>query len=69
MSVLVRGHGQGQRFLLTKGAPESVLGRCSHTVTNTSATEGGPGQVVAMTEATRKTLLERMAQYGGKGVR
>jgi len=69
MSVLVRGQGQGQRFVLTKGAPESVLGRCSHTATNTSPTEGGPGQVVPMTEAIRTTLLDRMAQYGGVGLR
>lgn len=63
MSVLVEG--QGQRLLLTKGAPESVLSRCSHALVN-SAVTSGQGEVVGMTEATRRALLERMAQYGGK---
>jgi hypothetical protein len=73
MSVLVEG--QGQRLLLTKGAPESVLGRCSHALANADAggsssnsSAAGPasGEVVAMTEGMRRSLLERMAQYGGE---
>jgi magnesium-transporting ATPase (P-type) len=72
MSVLVEG--QGQRLLLTKGAPESVLGRCSHALANadaagsSSSSAAGPagGEVVAMTEGMRRSLLERMAQYGGE---
>jgi magnesium-transporting ATPase (P-type) len=75
MSVLVEG--QGQRLLLTKGAPESVLGRCSHALANADATgssssssssAAGPagGEVVGMTEGMRRSLLERMAQYGGE---
>ncbi|WIA41984.1 hypothetical protein OEZ86_009286 [Tetradesmus obliquus] len=71
MSVLVEG--QGQRLLLTKGAPESVLGRCSHALANadeaggssSSSSAAGGGEVVAMTEGMRRSLLERMAQYGG----
>jgi magnesium-transporting ATPase (P-type) len=70
MSVLVEG--QGQRLLLTKGAPESVLGRCSHALANadgssSNSSSAGPhgGEVVAMTEGMRRSLLERMAQYGG----
>eukprot|EP00878_Enallax_costatus_P002773 GHUV01002963.1.p2 GENE.GHUV01002963.1~~GHUV01002963.1.p2 ORF type:complete len:560 (+),score=121.05 GHUV01002963.1:3990-5669(+) len=57
MSVLVEG--QGQRLLLSKGAPESVLSRCSHALVNSGA------EAVAMTDGTRRALLERMAQYGG----
>lgn len=69
MSVLVEG--QGQRLLLTKGAPESVLGRCSHALANadeaggSSSSAAAGGEVVAMTEGMRRSLLERMAQYGG----
>jgi magnesium-transporting ATPase (P-type) len=71
MSVLVEG--QGQRLMLTKGAPESVLGRCSHALANAGATGSSSsaagaagGEVVAMTEGMRRSLLERMAQYGGE---
>jgi magnesium-transporting ATPase (P-type) len=75
MSVLVEG--QGQRLLLTKGAPESVLGRCSHALANadggaapgSSSSAAGGGEVVAMTEGMRRSLLERMAQYGGVSFR
>ncbi|KAF8059661.1 CA1 [Scenedesmus sp. PABB004] len=76
MSVLVEGGGGA--FLLTKGAPEAVLGRCSHALANAPADGGGAGggaggaaggtaagQVVGMSEAMRRGLLERMAQYGG----
>lgn len=65
MSVLVEG--QGQRLLLSKGAPESVLSRCSHALVNGG---GGPPtgadiEAVGMTDATRRALLDRMAHYGG----
>eukprot|EP00877_Chromochloris_zofingiensis_P010594 jgi/Chrzof1/5789/Cz16g15260.t1 len=59
MSVLVSDNNQ-QHLLLCKGAPESVLGRCSHALLNSDG--GGP---VPMTDNIRRALLERMAQYGG----
>jgi hypothetical protein len=75
MSVLVQG--EGQQLLLTKGAPESVLSRCSSALANSEppptsgAAAGGAGiamggrQVVHLTEGMRRSLMERMGQYGG----
>jgi hypothetical protein len=76
MSVLVQG--EGQQLLLTKGAPESVLSRCSSALANSEPPPtGGAGsagssgiatggrQVVPLTESMRRSLMERMGQYGG----
>lgn len=75
MSVLVQG--EGQQLLLTKGAPESVLSRCSSALANSGppptsgAAASGTGiatggrQVVHLTEGMRRSLMERMGQYGG----
>jgi hypothetical protein len=75
MSVLVQG--EGQQLLLTKGAPESVLSRCNSALANSeppptsgSAASGsgiatGGRQVVHLTEGMRRSLMERMGQYGG----
>jgi hypothetical protein len=75
MSVLVQG--EGQQLLLTKGAPESVLGRCSSALANAEPPPSGGNaamgtgiatsgrQVVPLTEGMRRSLLERMGQYGG----
>lgn len=78
MSVLVQG--EGQQLLLTKGAPESVLGRCSSALANSEPPPSGGNaamgtgiatsgrQVVPLTEGMRRSLLERMGQYGGAGL-
>lgn len=75
MSVLVQG--EGQQLLLTKGAPESVLSRCSSALANSeppptsgpaasgSGIATGGRQVVHLTEGMRRSLMERMGQYGG----
>lgn len=74
MSVLVQG--EGQQLLLTKGAPESVLSRCSSALANAEAPPTGAAgvgsgiatsgrQVVPLTESMRRALMERMGQYGG----
>lgn len=72
MSVLV--DGEGRRLLLTKGAPESVLARCSHALVNDSAAAAaggagagaaGGGAAVPMTESVRRSILRRSDQFGG----
>ncbi|KAF5330617.1 hypothetical protein D9619_006003 [Psilocybe cf. subviscida] len=59
MSVLVRVNGTGS--LLAKGAPESVLDRCTNVLVN--------GTVLPLTPALKATLLERTVQYGSNGLR
>lgn len=46
---------------LTQGAPESVLRRCSHALAN-----NGEGAVV-INEAMRKSLADRLLQFGSSG--
>ncbi|KAI0315851.1 Ca-transporting ATPase [Amylostereum chailletii] len=60
MSVLVQLHGTGSLFV--KGAPESVLERC------TSVLVPG-GQHVPFTPAIRASLLEQTVAYGKAGLR
>lgn len=59
MSVLVKGAQGGQ--LLVKGAPESVLGRCT--------TVRKDGQTIPMSDELRTMLLKRTAEYGAQGLR
>jgi Ca2+ transporting ATPase len=61
MSVLVNGN-QGQR-LLVKGAPESVLDRCSHCIV------GGNGKRVPLTEKLASLLNAEVIEYGKQGLR
>ena len=61
MSVLV-GQGQ-QRRLLVKGAPESVLDRCTHALT------GFDGKRVAMTKTLSNVLSQEVVDCGNKGLR
>jgi len=70
MSVLV--NSQGRQLLLVKGAPESVLSRCTHALVNggggTVSAGGaavGGGPVAAMTDGMRASLLRRASGYGG----
>lgn len=63
MSVAVAG--EGRALLLSKGAPESILPRCSHTLLDGGAGAGGTGGAAAMTDDMRAALLKRMAAYGG----
>ncbi|KJA15932.1 hypothetical protein HYPSUDRAFT_148432 [Hypholoma sublateritium FD-334 SS-4] len=60
MSVLVRVNGTGSLFV--KGAPESVLDKC------TSVLVDG-GKVIPLTPVLRATLLERTVDYGTNGLR
>jgi len=61
MSVLVNG-AQGQR-LLVKGAPESVLDRCSHCIV------GSNGKRVPITEKLASLLNTEVVEYGKQGLR
>jgi P-type Ca2+ transporter type 2A len=58
MSVLVKSQGGS---LLVKGAPESVLGRCT--------TVRKDGRTIPMTNELRTQLLQRTADYGARGLR
>jgi Ca2+ transporting ATPase len=59
MSVLVKLNGTGALFV--KGAPESVLERCT--------TVQVQGKTVPLTAELRKTILERTVSYGKSGLR
>ncbi|KAL2808735.1 hypothetical protein BJX63DRAFT_21623 [Aspergillus granulosus] len=61
MSVLV-GSGKNQR-LLVKGAPESILERCSH------ALLGANGLRVPLTKAHYDLLSTEIVEYGNRGLR
>ncbi|KAI9800559.1 MAG: hypothetical protein M1833_003217 [Piccolia ochrophora] len=61
MSVLV---GQGnQKRLLVKGAPESVIERCSHTLIGSNATRQ------PLTEKLSTLLSKEVVEYGNRGLR
>ncbi|KAF9246479.1 hypothetical protein BU15DRAFT_58516 [Melanogaster broomeanus] len=59
MSVLVRLNGVGALFV--KGAPESVLERCTSVMVH--------GKIIPMTPELRNAVLERTASYASKGLR
>ncbi|PGH01131.1 calcium-translocating P-type ATPase, SERCA-type [Helicocarpus griseus UAMH5409] len=61
MSVLA-GTGAQQK-LLVKGAPESILERCSHTLT------GPNGSRVPLTAQHTKLISEEVVDYGNRGLR
>jgi Ca2+ transporting ATPase len=59
MSVLVRLNGSGALFV--KGAPESVLERCTTILVN--------GKTIPLTCELRNTILARTISYGSNGLR
>ncbi|EAU88040.2 calcium-transporting ATPase [Coprinopsis cinerea okayama7 len=59
MSVLVRLNGTGALF--AKGAPESILERCTSVLVN--------GKTIPLTPQLRSTLLDRTLGYGSQGLR
>ncbi|KAL9598474.1 MAG: hypothetical protein Q9179_003897 [Wetmoreana sp. 5 TL-2023] len=61
MSVLV-GHGNQQR-LLVKGAPESIIERCSHTLV------GSNGKKVPLERKQVDLLSQEVVEYGNRGLR
>ncbi|KAJ5678643.1 hypothetical protein N7462_006887 [Penicillium macrosclerotiorum] len=61
MSVLV-GKGKEQK-LLVKGAPETILERCSHVI------QGADGSRVPLTKNHSKLLSEEVVEYGNRGLR
>ena len=61
MSVLV-GSGNHQR-LLVKGAPESILDRCTHTLVGSNAKR------VPLNKSLSKILLQEVVEYGNRGLR
>ncbi|KAJ5084365.1 hypothetical protein NUU61_008944 [Penicillium alfredii] len=61
MSVLV-GEGREQK-LLVKGAPETILDRCSHVLL------GPDGSKVSMNKRHQERLSEEVVEYGNRGLR
>ena len=61
MSVLV-GEGKEQK-LLVKGAPESIIDRCSHLI------QGADGSRVPVTQNHLRLLSEEVIEYGNRGLR
>ncbi|KAI9720907.1 MAG: hypothetical protein M1828_005477 [Chrysothrix sp. TS-e1954] len=61
MSVCVET--KGIRRLLVKGAPESILDRC------TKVTVGADGSVIPLSKELYELLLNRVGQYGSQGLR
>lgn len=61
MSVLA-GKGKEQK-LLVKGAPETILERCSHVL------QGADGSRVALTKSHSELLSEEVVEYGNRGLR
>lgn len=59
MSVLVQNNGTGS--LLVKGAPESVLDRCTSVLVN--------GSTIPLTPVLKSKLLDSTAAYGSNGLR
>ncbi|KAI9599303.1 calcium-transporting ATPase [Syncephalis fuscata] len=58
MSVLARDHGKSHATLYVKGAPESVLERCTHV--RLTATD----QVVPLTDSLRAMISGKIQEYG-----
>ncbi|UNI15153.1 hypothetical protein JDV02_001716 [Purpureocillium takamizusanense] len=61
MSVLVQSGKQ--KKLLVKGAPESIIDRCSHTLV------GAAGKRVPLTEKLSDLMLKEVVEYGNRGLR
>jgi Ca2+ transporting ATPase len=61
MSVLVQNGGEQK--LLVKGAPESIIERCSH------ALVGANGKKVALNRNITDALLKEVVEYGNRGLR
>ncbi|KAF2749436.1 calcium ATPase [Sporormia fimetaria CBS 119925] len=61
MSVLVK-NGQSEK-LLVKGAPESIVERCTHVLL------GEGGRKVPLTRQLRSLILQEVVDYGNKGLR
>jgi Ca2+ transporting ATPase len=61
MSVLV-GKGKEQK-LLVKGAPETIIERCSHIL------QGADGSRVPLSKNHSKLLAEEVVEYGNRGLR
>ncbi|KAI1827969.1 putative calcium P-type ATPase [Xylaria intraflava] len=61
MSVLVQAGNQ--KKLLVKGAPESIIERCTHTLV------GANGKRVPLQEKLRSLILKEVVDYGNRGLR
>ncbi|PYH99151.1 calcium ATPase [Aspergillus ellipticus CBS 707.79] len=60
MSVLI---GEKEQKLLVKGAPESILERCSHVLT------GADGRRVSLTKDHQDLVSAEVVEYGNRGLR
>ncbi|PNY28271.1 Calcium-transporting ATPase [Tolypocladium capitatum] len=62
MSVLIRS-GHEKKKLLVKGAPESIIDRCTHTLL------GANGKRVPFNEKLSGLMLREVVEYGNQGLR
>ena len=64
MSVLVGDEkNEKKQRLLVKGAPESIISRCTHVIV------GSNGKNMSMTESLSELLLKEVVDYGNRGLR
>ncbi|RIB04097.1 calcium-transporting ATPase [Gigaspora rosea] len=64
MSVIIQNmNAPHSSSLLVKGAPESILSRCTSIQLNSSST------IIELTPTIREKLLEKLLEYGHKGLR
>lgn len=68
MSVLVKSTQSGRSSMFVKGAPESVLDRCSY-ISQDLTSAGGENGKLKFTQKTREAVDEQVKRYAEQGLR